>query len=296
MNSGEENLVKYSTNSADHLGMWLNAAPGEFSVRDISNNPEYWYLHTRMCENLVKSGILEPVGKKRGWYRMVEAKCETLDFINADDEPADLWLPLRLSEYVQIHYGNLIVIAGAPNSGKTAFMLNITKENMLKDWDVHYFTSEMEAGELKLRLKKFPDISLDRWNFKAYRRGGEFSDVIKPGRNSLNIVDFLEVHDEFYIIARRLKEIHDKLKGGIAIVGLQKNPNQDTGLGGWRSMEVTRLAIALDWGRCKIVKAKNWVDPEKNPNNWVISFKLIDGCRIIPGREGWQRETKKGDK
>ena len=625
--------------SPDRLFYWIDEAPGEFRINDIGDK-YYWFWYTRQCETLVKQGYLERVGKKRGWYRKVEPECEQFDFVNANDEPADLWLPLRLSEYVQIHYGNLIVIAGAPNSGKalrngtpiltkdgwkpierlrrgskvfgknggltkvlgvypqgfnpcyrfifndgssidsdknhlwtiqtsyqlhkrktghgeenkqfgkwvtmtteqivakyglgkitqktpkfpsaspinfkrkktkihpyvmglllgdgcfvnsttkistidnetlntlavagykinhdqgcdyrilniykeidfyglkgkrshekfipndylfndvesrlslikglmdtdgsidkkgfsieycsvskrlaedvqflvrslggrasikesesyfnykgikkqgknrfrvsikigikifnlkrkrerqrvlkktdekklheiiwigrqettcikvsvkdglfvakdfivthnTAFMLNIVKENMLKDWDVGYFTSEMESGELKLRLKKFPDISLDQWRFKAYRRGGDFQDVIKPGKNSLNIVDFLEVHDEFYIIARRLKEIHDKLNGGIAVVGLQKNPGQDTGLGGWRSMEVTRLAIALDWGRCKIVKAKNWVDPEMNPNNWVISFKLVDGCRIIPGREGWQRETKKGDK
>jgi len=295
MNNGM-NMGKYMRESNDHIISWIDSAPGEFNVRDIEPDFEKRFILEQRFERLVQIGYIERVGRRRGWYRKIESACEQMDFINADDEPADIWMPLRLSEYVQFHYGNLIVIAGAPNSGKTAFMLNIVKENMLKDWDVHYFTSEMEAGELKLRLKKFPDIALDRWNFKAYRRGGDFQDVIKPGRNSLNVVDFLEVHDEFYIIARRLKEIHDKLKGGIAIVGLQKNPNQDTGLGGWRSMEVTRLAIALDWGRCKIVKAKNWVDPSKNPNNWVISFKLVDGCRIIPGKEGWQRETKKGDK
>ena len=290
-----ENLVKYSVRSADHLAVWINSSPGEFCVKDISNKPEYWYVHTEMCERLVKAGILERVGKRKGWYRKIENALEELDFVNADDSPADIWLPLRLSEYVQLHYGNLVIVAGAPNSGKTALFLNIIKENMRKDWDVHYFTSEMEAGELKLRLSKFPDIALDQWRFKAYRRGGDFQDIIRPGRNSLNIVDFLEVHDEFYIIARRLKEIHDKLNGGIAIVGLQKNPGQETGLGGWRSMEVTRLAVALDWGKCKIVKAKNWVDPEKNPNGWIMDFKLVNGCTIIPGQRGWYREAKKGE-
>jgi hypothetical protein len=286
------NNESYYAQSSGHLLEWINKAPGEFCVRDISPKFEYQYIYTEKCEYLVGAGILERVGRKRGWYRVVKSDCEELNFLEADDEPADIWMPLRLSDYVQFHYGNLIVIAGAPNSGKTAFMLNIVKENMLKDWDVHYFTSEMEAGELKLRLSKFPDISLDRWNFKAYRRGGDFQDVIKPGRNSLNIVDFLEVHDEFYIIARRLKEIHDKLQGGIAVVGLQKNPGSDVGLGGWRSMEVTRLALALDFGKCKITKAKNWVDKDKNPNGWIMDFKLVNGCQIIASQKGWYRDAK----
>ena len=290
------NMAKYMLKSNDNLILWIDSAPGEFNVRDVEPDFEKRFILEQRFEKLVEIGYIERVGKRRGWYRKIETQVEELDFINAIDEPADIWLPFRLSDYVQLHSGNLAVFAGSPNSGKTAFFLNIIKENMLKGWDVHYFTSEMEAGELKLRLSKFPDISLDQWNFKAYRRGGDFHDVIKPGKNSLNIVDFLEVHDEFYIIARRLKEIHDRLKGGICICGLQKNPGSDVGLGGWRSMEVTRLAVALDWGKCKITKAKNWVDSSINPNNWAIDFKLVDGCRIIPGRDGWRREQPKGEK
>lgn len=291
MNNGL-NMKKYMLESDSHLIMWIDMAPGEFSVRDLSNDVEYQILYTQKLEKLVDIGYLERVGKKRGWYRKREMDCDELDLINADESPVDLWLPLRLSDYVQIHPGNIIIIAGAPNSGKTAFMLNVVKENMRKDWDVHYFTSEMEAGELRLRLKKFPDLTLDMWNFKPYRRGGDFADVIKPGTNSLNIIDFLEVHDEFYIIAKRLKEIHDRLRGGIAVVGLQKNPGVDVGLGGWRSMEVTRLALSLDHGKCKITKAKNWVDPTKNPNGWQMDFKLVDGCQIIPDRGRWWYRAK----
>jgi len=265
---------------------WIEAAPGDFSVQMMTSDPEYQYIYIHRLENLVDEGWLERIGNRRGWYRRRSFDCDQLDFINADESPVDIWLPLHLSEHVQIHPGNLIIIAGAPNAGKTAFMLNIAKENMLKDWKVHYFTSEMDAGELRLRLMKFPDMSLEDWEFKAYRRGDNFSDVIVSGANNMNIIDFLEVHDEFYIIARRLKEIHDRLKGAIAVIGLQKNPGQDTGLGGWRSMEVTRLALALEYGRCKITKAKNWAT-EKNPNGWQMDFKLVDGCRIIPNMKGW---------
>ena len=283
------NNSEYMALSSDNIIMWINAAPGDFSVRMMSSNSEYHFVYTEKLEKLVEIGYLERVGKVRGWYRRIDSQCEPIDFINSNDTPVDLWLPLCISDYVQIYAGNIIIIAGAPNSGKTAFMLNIAKENMRKDWETHYFTSEMGPGELKLRLGKFPYIAIDQWNIKAYQRGGDFQDVIKPGTNKLNIIDFLEVHDEFYMIAKRLKEIHDKLKGGIAVIGLQKNPGLDTGLGGYRSMEVTRLALALDKGECKIVKAKNWVNPERNPNGSTTKFKLVDGCQIIQDRNGWQR-------
>lgn len=283
------NMTKYMLDSPDNMILWIDTAPGDFSVRDMTNDSEYQFIYTTKLEKLVSIGYLERVGKKRGWYRKRQMDCAEMDFINADESPVDVWLPLRLSDYVQIHPGNIIILAGAPNSGKTAFMLNIVKENMRKDWDVHYFSSEMDPGELRLRLNKFPDMSLDMWNFKAYKRGGNFADVIKPGENSINIIDFLEVHDEFYIIAKRLKEIHDRLHGAIAIVGIQKNPGADTGLGGWRSMEVTRLALSMEYGRVKITKAKNWVDPKKNPNGWQTDFKLLDGCRIIQNQKGWYR-------
>jgi len=280
--------------SWNHIYDWMNEAPGEFCIKDVDPSPISHSLLTRRFEHLVSAGVCERVGKRRGWYRLRNIEAEEMDFVNADDSSVDLWMPLRISDYVSFHPGNIIIIAGNPNSGKTSFAFNIIKENMRKDWDVHYFTSEMDAGELKMRLCKFPDIKIDQWNFKAYRRGGDFQDVIKPGTNSLNIIDFLEVHDEFYIIAKRLKEIHDRLEGGIAVVLLQKNPGSEVGLGGWRSMEVTRLALSLDYGWAKIVKAKNWVDPTKNPNGWSISFKLFDGCTIIPGPEGWKRQAKEG--
>lgn len=285
------NMTEYMMKSNDHIIKWINMAGGEFCVRDMSNDPEYQIVYIQKLEKLVELGYLERVGKRRGWYRLRESICEPMNYKEADDTPVDIWLPLRLSEQVQIHPGNLIIIAGSPNSGKTAFMLNIAKENDNRGWDVHYFTSEMDEGELSLRLKLFPDRTLDMWKFSAYKRQGDFADVIRFGERKLNIIDFLEVHDEFYIIARKLKEIHDRLNGAVAVVGLQKNPGSDTGLGGWRSMEVTRLALALEYGKCKITKAKNWVDPERNPNGLETTFKLVAGCQIIQ-RGGWLRKEE----
>ena len=197
-------------------------------------------------------------------------------------------MPFELSDLVEIYEGNVIIFAGVPNTGKTSLALNVIKENRNR-FDVHYFNSEMGGAELKKRLDLFPDIGIGDWNFKAYSRAEKFADVVRPGANYLNIIDFLEVYDEFYIVGKRIKEIHDKLKGAIAIICLQKNPGQEAGLGGFRSMEVARLVIALDSGRVKITKAKNYRSSE-NPNGLKKNFKLINGCQIID-KYDWYREA-----
>ena len=290
------NNERYYAESSGKLLEWVIKAPGEFCVRDISPKFEYQLIYTEKLEYLVGAGILERVGSKRGWYRLRENECEELNYVTADEHPVDIWLPLRLSDYANTMPGNIIIIAGAKDSGKSAFCFNVINENEPKGWDIHYFSSEMGAGEIKLRLNKFPYRSIDQWKFKAYSRAGDFSDVVKPGPNSLNIIDFLETFEDFYAVAGKLKAIHNRLKGAVCIVCLQKNPNTDTGLGGYRTLEVCRIALALDKGKAKIVVAKNFRDPLVNPNGWVCNYKLFNGCEIKPqrivGDKIWGRESE----
>jgi len=181
---------------------------------------------------------------------------------------------------VEIMNGNLIVIAGVPNTGKTALVLNILRYNM-KKWGVHYFNSEMGASELKKRLELFDDATLPDWeNLNAYERSDNFGDVVVSGKGNLNVIDFLEIHDNFYEVGGKLNDIYRKLKGAIGIVCLQKNAGVDTGLGGMRSLEKPRLYLAVDYGKVKIVKAKNWKGHE-NPNRKQCEFKIVKGCNLI---------------
>jgi hypothetical protein len=271
------------------LEYWVGLAPGAFHVSDLSRHKDNQQIYIDRLEILVERGILERYGDKRGWYQPRKTRLEEIDYVNVGASYVDIWLPFGLSDAVEIHSGNVIIVSGAPNSGKTAIMLNVIKENRGKDWDIFYFSSEMGATELNKRLRKFPDISIDQWGFKAYHRSGDFHEVVKPGTNSLNIIDFLEIHDKFYKVGECIKKIHDNLDGAIAFICLQKNPGQDTGLGGYRTMEVARLVLALDHGRVKVTKAKNFMDPEWNPNGRVRDFKLVNGCQIVD-RYGWYRE------
>ena len=274
------------------LHYWIDVAPGAFHIGMFAKDPEAELIYISKCEQLVEQGVLNRWGSKRGWYIPRKLELAKMDYVNANDDPVDIWLPFELSDLVELFDGNVVVIAGAPNAGKTSLLLNIIKENILKGWDIHYFNSEMGEGELKKRLLKFDYIALQDWKFKAYERAEDFQDVIIPGKNSLNLIDFLEVHDEFYIIGRRIKEIHDRLKGGLAIIALQKNPGSDQGLGGFRSLEVTRLALSIDFGRVKIVKAKNFKQPNVNPNGLCKNFKILHGSQLI-SLGNWYKETSK---
>ena len=280
---------KYFDNIS-YLEDWINEAPGYFTVKDFTSDRTEQLVFTRKFEMLASIGKCERHPTQRGRYRKKETELELMDLVNTEANPVDIWLPFGLSDYVEIYPGNMIMVAGGKSCGKSAVMLNMIYENM-REWDVEYFNSEMGAAELRKRIDLYPHASINQWNFKAYRRADAFGDAIVGGTNKLILIDFLEVHDEFYAIGRAIKSIHDHLAGAVAVVAIQKNPGSDVGLGGWRSAEVSRLYLSLDRNRVKITDAKNFRQPDKNPNGWVRNFSIKHGC-LITMKGGWQREVK----
>ena len=271
---------------------WVKATKGYFLTTDCygelrlttaEEKKACYSTLLRMCGKEI-----EKHGDKRGCFRVIDASCEEMDFMNADTETVDLRLPFNIHDRVLFYPGNIVVIAGEPNAGKTAFLINVIKENM-HQFEIHYFNSEMGGAEFRKRLSKVEGVQLHEWRFKAWERSDNFADVIKPGKGKLNIIDFLEVHDEFYKVGGTLAEIHRKLKGALAIVAIQKNPGVDTGLGGFRTLEKPRLALAMEPGKLKITKAKNWKTFD-NPNGLEIEFKLAQGCVFIPQGE-WSQTS-----
>jgi len=281
------------TKESEQIKNWIKASPGEFNTRDIDydlgfKEPKQKQLRTKILEKFVAEKTLSREGKRRGQYRPYKKELEVMDFMNAKDNFLPLRLPLGIHKMVGIMPGNIIILAGEPNAGKTAMMLNIIKSNMGL-FNVHYFNSEMGEGELQNRLKKFDDITLSQWHFNPYTRDKDFSDVIFTGEKSLNIIDFLEIHDDFYAVGEKIKQIHVALKGAVAIIAIQKNKGSEFGLGGNRTMEKARLVVNVEPGRFKITKAKNFVDPELNPNGLMCDWKLVNGCRFVMNKDNWYK-------
>jgi len=240
-------------------------------------------------KTLKSEGVLGKSGDKDGTYRRIDTSAENIDFLNAIVNPIDIKYPFGIENLVHTLPKNIIVVAGVSNAGKTAFLLNIVAKNMYKH-NIHYFSSEMDASEMKLRLEKFSGIDLSQWKFYPKERVSDFDQVIQP--NDINIIDFLEVYEDFWKVGGMIKDIYNKLDQGIAIIAIQKNKQSEFGLGGGRGLEKARLYINIDPGKIKIIKGKNRVDDDINPDNMAINFKLVQGCQF-KAQGDWVKELPK---
>ncbi len=275
---------KRERNLTEDIERWVSVTNGYFSVTDsdrallIVTNEEK-IARRQVFHRLLEKGIVERFGEKDGVYRRVESQADEIDFMGTEEKILNLQWPFEIERWVKILPKNIIVIAGESNAGKTAFLLNASWLNMGK-FKINYFSSEMGAMELRARLQKF-EGNLQHWkdNVNFRERSSNFADVVKP--NDVNIIDFLEVTEDFFKVGGMIKEIYDKLKKGIAIIALQKNKGRDLGLGAERSIEKARLYLSIESGKIKIVKGKNWANPEINPNGMMWSFKLVQGSKFI---------------
>jgi hypothetical protein len=272
---------------------WVALSDGDFSLSDIKNSLEnlskrdlnniYQILHS-----LKKEGIIEKIGHRQGVYRKPAKDIEVLDWKNADDMEYPIELPLELSKLTCIYPKSIIVIAGLFNVGKTAFCLDTIRLNQEKT-KIHYFTSEMGANKLRQRLKKFENVDFPGgWNFNAVYRAAEWADCIKNSPDDINIIDYLQIGENFWAVSEYIDKIFNSLKNGIAIICLQKSFGKILGRGGDFSAERASLYLSIDPGILKIVKAKEWRGTE-NPNGKFKRFKLIGGWKFLPDPE-WMTE------
>lgn len=291
VSQGVENVTSVSRELVEE---WIKDTNGWFSYEEIDrelriNSAEDKTRRRIIFKRLKDEGLIEPHRTNNKLFRHVQVAVRLVDFKAAGSRtPLDINYPFEIEKYFNTYPGNIIVVAGAADAGKTAFLLNVARLNQ-DNFSVYYQTSEMGDAELASRLEKFEDIKLEDWNFTAEERSRDFADVIRP--DCINIIDYMELAGDFYAVADYLKAIHDKLAGGIAIVALQKKRNAELGRGGDFALEKPRLYLTMDPGKIKIQKAKNWADQTYNPKDMVLKFKLVGGCKFIV-TEDWRKEEE----
>lgn len=292
--SAMDRAVRRERNLAGDVREWVMSSSGVFLSSEVSKclhlssreeQKNLSKILKRMCED--ENPVIKRHGSRTGCFKILDNDEEkVMDIFRADDKPLGIQFPLGVHVLVNIMPKNIAILAGESDAGKTLFLLNTALMN--KDLiEVVYFSSEMGEGELKGRLRLF-GVPLEQWEkVKFIERSSDFADKIRP--NALNIIDFLEIHKDFHEIGMHIKDVFDRLETGAAIIAIQKNKGRDEGLGGDRSKEKARLYMAMEYGKLKIVKAKNWVDPRNNPNGQRVEFDIVENYRFV--QQGyWKKE------
>ena len=235
---------------------------------------------------LNEEGVIERHGERRGSYRIVERRFETVNLKEIEDvELFDFRLPFGIERYIELLPKDLIVFSAPPNAGKTAVMLETLRLNM-KRHKCFYFSSEMGRHNCKKRLAKHSTCT--DWPFTFVDDFPNFIDIVQP--DDITFIDYLtDDEGDAYKIPGMLAKIQKKLRNGLAIVALQKNPdtkNQkvDYAVGGQQTKAKPALFCTIDpdfpGAKMRIVKAKNYRN--ENPNGYIISFKIVQGINLLP--------------
>lgn len=222
---------------------------------------------------------------RRGWYRKVRQEREEINFADTTTHYLNLTLPFHLEEQVRIAPGNIIIIAGVTNMGKTVIALDMIMRNM-DHFDIHYFNDEMEGGELGSRLALFEGVEggAKAWKMHSWRLPDfdEIPDVIVPGNGVINFIDYLDPPaDKPYIIKDMMKKIHKRLDGALAVICLQLKPGSEAPAGGWGAIHRSRLAINIERNVVKVIKAKARISYDFDINGLHKDFDIIGGWRIV---------------
>lgn len=288
----------HSRSIAQEIREWVSVTEGIFSVTEMRHDVTMRNAKEKtngrvVLSRMVKEGIIERYGNKNGMFRKIQKDNPKIDIMNVDTDFLEIKYPLKIEDYFRTMPSNIIIVAGTQDAGKTAFMMSIAKLNMNRGMPIVYQSSEMGALELRSRIDNYQDITPDAW-----AKGVDFHELIGLPQDSIepdaiNIIDYLEISDNFFQIAGTLKQIKERLKGGIAVVGLQMDDNAEYGRGASFSKEKPRLYLTLKSDPpqgtiCTIKKCKNWRSSLVNPNHLECIFRIRNGCDIRQATE-WKK-------
>tara|TARA_R110000824_G_scaffold44304_3_gene128948 strand:+ start:3102 stop:4808 length:1707 start_codon:yes stop_codon:yes gene_type:complete len=286
------------------IEQYVDKSSGYFSVDEIDRefhiiSPEEKTQRRAVLGGLIGDGVIQHHPSANSRFRKITPNLDVFDFSNMEEPDAlDIQWPLGLEDYIEMYEGSLAVVAGSPNAGKTAFLLNLALMNRDR-FQVHYINSEMGAKEMLKRLTKFEGIPMPEWGkIRFSQKKDNMVDAVQSSKlehPALVIVDYLELHDEVFRVAQMLGDMTDAMnERGILVVGIQKKIGQQhqLGRGAEFSIERARLALAMDKDVVSIMKGKNWRQDNVDPNGLRKEFQILNGSKFLE-RTGWIRPVEK---
>jgi len=286
-------------NITQELRDWITmSVSGQFKVSD-------WYIesavvskndkHTAVValKKLCDQGIIERIGKRTGEYRIIDRNYNVQNWWEDEGKPLEIKFPLDVHELAKIYPGNIILLEGQKSQGKSAFAIEFCRLNIgLYPVKTRYQNVEMSDSELIERFKNYPQdmITLEEWkeSVEFVKRTLDWWDLIEP--DGLNVVDYLIEYEKSYLIADFIWRIHQKLKTGVALVILQRDPLKPYATGGRGVRDLPRLVLSLIHHKIKLEDVKSFHKTEMgNPTGMIRKYKQASWWKFVPASD-WEHQ------
>ena len=294
----EANKPTRERNLAEEVREWVVSTTGYFLSTDIYKSLD---LSTRVnkknisiiLKRLCDDGVIEKHDNRNGSWRKIDRTIVEQCWWEADGEPMEIAFPLGVEKYAKIFPGNVILLEGQKSQGKSAFSIEFCRLNKdLFEEKALYQNIEMSNDELFDRFKSYKTIMpMEEWRESVtfIRQSADWWDKIKP--DGLNVVDYLLEYKESYLIADFVWKIHQKLKNGIALIVVQRDPLKPYPTGGRGVRDIPRLVLSLIHHKIKIEDVKSFhMSDNGNPSGMERKYKQVNWWKFIPTSE-WVKES-----
>jgi len=227
------------------------------------NGKEWDNIHS-VLKRLVEQKVIKSASKRSGEYKVVvpiipvnwwddSGTDEALDFRfpRSYDDGAEV-SSFGIEELVEVFAGDMILVTGRSNYGKTAIALSIMGEN-LDLMPANLMGSEYTAADGKISPKFRRRMKRMKWvewmkdgkpRFQLLPVGSDYEDYVVV--DCINVIDWISLPGEYYLIDTVMKAIKDRIGNGIAVVVLQKNKDQEFGEGGERTQRYADVELRID--------------------------------------------------
>lgn len=246
----------------------------------------------RLCDEEVP--LIERSGERAGQYRIINRDDNEQKWWLDEGKPLSLVMPLHIENYAKIFPGNIILLEGQKSQGKSTFALEFSRLNrdLYPNKKISYQNVEMSDSEIKDRFRHYRDrgiVEMEEWPkfLKITKRTSDWADKIEP--DGINIIDYLIEYDKPYILPGFIFNIHKKLKTGIALCIVQRDPFKPYPSGGRGTRDIPRLIISLINHRLLLEDVKSfWESDFGNPSKLSIRYKQVAYCEWKADGE-WER-------
>ena len=266
---------------------WLEIHRGE--TFDLDLVCRQLQLNERENRNFVAQKLSYEVNREKleklnRTYRYINKDKESLDWYNSSvDKTININWPkgrdgtkFGFDGCVCISPGDIIVVAGVSNMGKTTFAQNFLWENM-DNYPCVLMGNEYTPVKFKRRIARMAwndPIINGKPKFELIRRLENWADIIEPDK--ITIIDWIALPaNELYNIGHVIQGIQSKVGNGVGLIVLQKDEASNLGRGRAFSEELASLYLTIDKSRMTVRKAKEWFGHD--PNREVYGFYITNG-------------------